>query len=466
MFSTLPAELLLSIASYLDDHTDTLHLAYCCHAFYRLLLPKVFKSLDLLNHRNGHLCHLVHKFISNPQFAREVRTLRVYNGWRPTSSVRYDQEPIHALLVAIFGPGDDLSAWERGLQIDQDNDAFLALLLHLLPNLESLWVQVHDVSNHTLNMLGRIAYMDKHFQSNMPLSNLREITVELWDAQGGIGTDDVLPIFRLPSLRSFHGKMICDGDNNDDSNDDDNEFDAAGYMPGNAGSSSVTHIDLRSSCSRKGFADLINAPKRLESFVFEHSNDPNLSEDEDVYASRFYPPLHKHRNSLQEIVLAYDESTGDEHYGWDYVGSFVDFPALKKLRLRSTSILDWEQWGAGEEASKNTLKDVLPPSLETLIIDGMQGAQMEELAKGFAILLSGGNPHCPFLRYVEITSDWMSEEQSTEESNLRPRPIPDMLPEYASFKDTIELLCSAAGVEFCLRDLHVEHIIEENRSSR
>ncbi|KAL4763650.1 uncharacterized protein BDW70DRAFT_131266 [Aspergillus foveolatus] len=315
-------------------------------------------------------------------------------------------------------------------------------------------------------MLGRIAYTDKHFQSNMPLLNLREITVEWWDAQDAIGTDHILPIFRLPSLRSFHGKMICDADNNDDSNDDDHEFDAAGYIPGNAGSSSVAHIDLRSCCSRKGFADLINAPKRLESFVFEHSNDPNQSEDENVYASRFYPPLRKHRNSLQEIVLAYDESIDGEYYGWDYVGSFADFTALKKLRLRSTSILDWEQWGAGEEASRNTLKDVLPPSLETLIIDGMQRDQMEELANAFAVLLSGGNPHCPNLRYVEITSDWMSEEQSTEESNRRPRPIPDMLPEYASFKDIIESLCSGAGVEFCLRDLHVEHIIEENRSSR
>ncbi|KAL3436874.1 hypothetical protein BDV09DRAFT_183830 [Aspergillus tetrazonus] len=312
------------------------------------------------------------------------------------------------------------------------------------------------------DLLPAIAYMDKHFQSNMPLLNLREITVEWSYAQGGIGTDHILPIFQFPSLRSFHGKMIRDADSN---GDDDYEFDVAEYIPGDAGSSSVTHIDLRSSCSRKGFSDLINAPKRLESFVFEHSNDPNQSEDDNLYASRFYSALRKHRNSLQEIVLAYDELTDDD-YGWDYVGSFVDFTTLKKLRLRSTSILDWEQWGGWEKLSKNTLEDVLPPSLETLIIDGMQSAQMKTLANEFAILLSGGNPHCPNLRYVEITSDWMSEEQSTEVSNLRPRPIPDMLPEYASFKDTIESLCFGAGVEFCLRDLHVEHIIRENRRSR
>ncbi|KAL4756060.1 uncharacterized protein BDW70DRAFT_145487 [Aspergillus foveolatus] len=272
-------------------------------------------------------------------------------------------------------------------------------------------------------MLGRIAYTDKHLQSNMPLSNLREITLEWWDAQSGIGAYHVLPIFRLTSLHSFHGKMICDRDNNNDSNTNDN----------NSG----------------GFADLINTSKRLESFVFEHS-EPNYSEDKNIYASQLYSLLHKHRNSLQEIVLAYNKLTGSKYYGWDYIRSFVDFTALKKLRLRST----------------NTLKDVLPPSLETLIIDGMQRAQIEESANGFAILLSGENPHCLFLRYVEITSDWMSEEQSTEESILRPRPIPDMLPEYASFKDTIESFCSGAGVEFCLRDLHVEHIIEENRSSQ
>jgi hypothetical protein len=80
MFSTLPAELLLQIASYLGDHTDTLHLASCCHAFYPLLLPKVFTSLDLIEHRNGHLSHLTHTLACNRTLAREVRTLHVNSG--------------------------------------------------------------------------------------------------------------------------------------------------------------------------------------------------------------------------------------------------------------------------------------------------------------------------------------------------------------------------------------------------
>src|SRR3954453_12011851 len=116
MLSTLPAELLLSIASYLDSHTDTLRLASCCRAFYPLLLPKVFTSLDLIEHRNGHLSHLVHTLASKPALAQEVRTLCVPNGWRPTSGVRYEQEVILPILKSALGPDGNLSTWDWELQ--------------------------------------------------------------------------------------------------------------------------------------------------------------------------------------------------------------------------------------------------------------------------------------------------------------------------------------------------------------
>jgi hypothetical protein len=107
MLSKLPAELLLSIASYLDSHTDTLRLASCCRAFYPLLLPKVFTSLDLIEQRNGHLSHLVHALAFKPALAQAVRTFRVSHGWRPTSGVRYEQEVILPVLKSILGPVDD-----------------------------------------------------------------------------------------------------------------------------------------------------------------------------------------------------------------------------------------------------------------------------------------------------------------------------------------------------------------------
>ncbi|KAL3472615.1 hypothetical protein BJX99DRAFT_235248 [Aspergillus californicus] len=466
MLSALPAELLLMIASHLDDHLDTLYLAYCCHAFYPLLLPKVFTSLDLLEHRNGHLSHLTHTLGSDKKLANEVRTLRAYPGWRRTSRVRYDQSIMQPRLVAILGPDDSLPDWERELQNRDSSEAWLCVLLHLLPNLENFHMEVHEPSDYApLSMLHRISlsYTDKRPGLNLlPLSNLRDISLEWWFTDGSIGMDRVLPLFYLPSLRTFTGKMISEGAGHEVFGDED--FDARAYVPANAGYSNVTHITLWMSSSWTGFADLIHAPKRLESFVFEHSNEPNDISGDNIYSSRFHPPLYRHRESLQELVLTYDDCTNGGYDDWDFVGSFVEFTALKKLQLRAVSTLAWrEEWMDGSKVSTNSLTDVLPRSLETLIINDMASEHMGELARGFAQLVSDGNSHCPDLKYVEIEGNWMSEQQTTEESNMRPRPIPDMLPEYASFKETVGSLCASVGVEFYLRDLHVDDIMEMNR---
>ncbi|KAJ6100354.1 hypothetical protein N7467_001889 [Penicillium canescens] len=136
---------------------DTLRLASYCRAFYPLLLPKVFTSLDLIEHGNGHLSHLVHTLPFNPTLAQEVRTFRVSYGWRPTSGVRYEQEVILPVLKSTLGPDDNLSTWDWELQSRGKNDAWTVLLLALLSNLEDLVLQVHEFSNYTLEWMVRIA---------------------------------------------------------------------------------------------------------------------------------------------------------------------------------------------------------------------------------------------------------------------------------------------------------------------
>jgi hypothetical protein len=260
--------------------------------------------------------------------------------------------------------------------------------------------------------------------------------------------------------------MICDGGSSDEEYAEDQAFDAASYVPDNVRYSNVTRIHLKSSCSRRGFANLIGAPKSLESFIFEHSNNPNYADDEGMYASRYYPPLQSHRETLQTLTLT-DECTNNfsvyELYDYDYVGSFAGFSALKELRLQISHILDWDRgWSGLNETSRNRFSDVLPLSLESLILDGLQKEHTTELAKAFKDLLFGGKYRCPNLTYLEVKGNYMHVDQSTEESNAKPRPIPAMLEEFADFKLELELLCSAAGVGFRLRDLHVEDIIKLN----
>ncbi|KAJ5206387.1 hypothetical protein N7491_002994 [Penicillium cf. griseofulvum] len=458
MLSTLPAELLLSIASYLDSHTDTLRLASCCRAFYPLLLPKVFTSLDMIEYRNGQLSHLVHTLALKPSLAQEVRTLRVSHGWRPTSGVRYEQEVILSLLKSTLAPYDTLSSWEWELQIEGNNDAWTVLLLALLPNLEDLVLEVHDFSNYTLEWMVRIA--EKEISG---LSKLRHFTVVCSDVDGGIDSLYLISILQLPSLLSVCGHMIFDDDGSYEGYAEDQRFDAASYVPDNVRYSNVTHIHLKSSRSRRGFANLINAPKSLESFVFEYSDNLNYADDKRMYASRYYPPLQRHRETLQTLTLT-DEYTnnypGYQFNDYDYVGSFAGFSALKELWLQIPHILDWDS--DVDKTLRNRFSDVLPLSLERLILDGLKEEHTTELADAFKDLFLGGKYRCPNLTYLEVKGNWMHVQQSTEESNAKPRPIPVMLKEFADFKVELELLCSAAGVGFRLRDLHVEAIIKHN----
>ncbi|KAJ5741695.1 hypothetical protein N7533_011104 [Penicillium manginii] len=461
MLSTLPAELLLSIASYLDSHTDTLRLASSCRTLYPLLLPKVFTSLDLIQQQNGQLSHLVHTLAFKPALAQEVRTLRVSHGLRPTSGVRYEQEVVLPILKSARIPNDNLSMWDRELQSEENNDAWTVLLLALLPNLQDLVLQVHEYSNYTLEWMARTAEKE-----SSALSQLRHLTVVCSDTDGGLSSENFLPILRLPSLRSFCGHMICDGGSTDEEYAEDQEFHAASYVPDKTRYSNVTHIHLKSSCSRRGFAELIAAPKSLESFIFEHSNNPNYSDDDGMYASRYYPPLLRHRETLQTLILT-DECTDDyaayQSHDYDYVGSFAGFSALKKVRLQISHILDWNQdWGNRGKTSTNRFSDILPLSLESLVLDDLETEHTAELAEAFKDLLLGGRCCCPNLTYLEVKGNWMHVQQSTEESNAKPRPIPAMLEEFADFKVELDLVCSAAGVEFHLRDLHVEDIIKQN----
>ncbi|KAL4863003.1 hypothetical protein BDV12DRAFT_206857 [Aspergillus spectabilis] len=460
VFSTLPAELLLQIASYLEDHTDTLHLAFCCHAFYPLLLPKVFTSLDLIEHRHGHLSHLTHTVASNPTLAREVRTLRVNNGWRPTSSVRYDPAIIQPLLESALGPEGELSVWEPALQDREDNDVYLALLLQLLPNLETLVLEPLSMY-FTGRLISRIALGEKPFDSNPPLSNLRHFTGMWSTVEYGLRSTSFLPFFRLPSLRTFSGKSVCDGG---DSDDEDYEplisLDEPGY-------SNVTHINLQSSYSPLGFPDLIRASKRLESFIFNHSDTVCYGWDEYLDPPKIYESLCKHRESLEELEIGYDADLAGNNppEESDFIGSFTHFRALKKLRVQIANVLYWGGDWPDEDDPENTLQNILPVSLESLILEDLAKSHIETLAKALEVLLSGEKYRCPNLVYLEIRGWWMHEDQSTEESNAIPRPIPAFLPEFATFKAHVELLCVDVGVEFCLRDSHIESIIEWNRAN-
>ncbi|KAJ5550262.1 hypothetical protein N7535_001799 [Penicillium sp. DV-2018c] len=241
MLSELPVELLLSIASYLDYqgryHGDVLRLASSCRACYSLLVPTVYASLDLTSHFSGRLSLLVHTLACKPALAQKVRTLSVSH-WQKTSDLqnpRYEQEIILPVLKSVLRPDESLSTWERVLR-RYDHvacDAWTALLLSLLPNLQDLVLVIEKSSGYTIKWMAKVAQ-----EESSTLSKLRNLTIasDLLHTSGPFSSSHFIPILRLPSLRSFCGDMIID----DGTDDEDNALVSTSDLPDNIGYSNVT----------------------------------------------------------------------------------------------------------------------------------------------------------------------------------------------------------------------------------
>ncbi|KAJ5549891.1 hypothetical protein N7461_004589 [Penicillium sp. DV-2018c] len=474
MLSELPTELLLSIASYLDDHKNTLRLASSCRAFYSLLLPTAYASLDLTSDLSGDLSLLVETLARKPALAQAVRTLSVSHWHREPGgrNPRYEQETILPVLKSVLAPDKRLWIWEWVLERYDDAawDAWTTLLVSLLPNLQDLTLDINDFSTYTLKWMAKVAQ-----EESSALSKLRNLTVtceNLSSTRGGFSSSLFLPLFRLPSLRSFCGHMIID----DDMDDEWREYNAlvsTSHLPENIGYSNVTEIHLRTCYSLRGFEDFINAPKRLESFIFEYEFPESLGIHrlELMCRSRYFPPLSRHRETLHTLRLT-DGEANNCRGDYEFFGSLTGFSALKNLQLPTYQILDWDRgghvpdWGLNPGWSESDIRktpkigfgDVLPPSLETLILDNLELEHTTGLAKAFKDLLLGGKHRCPNPTYLEIKGDHMY----LDPPGAKLYPIPPMSQEFAECKSEIEGLCLAAGVSFCFRDLSVETIIQLN----
>ncbi|KAL3470867.1 hypothetical protein BJX99DRAFT_263808 [Aspergillus californicus] len=456
MISGLPHEILLLISSHLASPADTLRLASCCQKFHDLLTPEVYNTVQLEDGREWHMSRLTHTLARNPQLAKLVRSLRHSDGAISCyhHGAYYDDKTIHPLLEAATPCSKELATWEKQLKADVGDDPWLAILLPLLTNLEELEMVIHWPSSYTRKMLQRIT----QGPPNPCLARLREVSVRFWDTEGGLRTSYVYPFFRLPSLRGFTGNMLQDGrfegeDLHRDESDYESDYEGdeakeAAY-PGSECFSTVTRLHVHYSNSEKGLPDLISAPKRLESFVYEYNG--STGEYTPFDARAFYGSLCKHRESLAEITLCEDiwSYSVDEPVDVKFVGSFKDFTALRKLRLRGQNILDWEESGSG---FKNTLSDVLPESLESLIIESFDECDSVGLTAELETLVRNINSTCPNLAVLEIKGHIEKPAPLTtlNQEITWPHPVPELADDYIEMTACLASLCRQARIRFRL----------------
>ncbi|KAF8309977.1 hypothetical protein DL93DRAFT_2084921, partial [Clavulina sp. PMI_390] len=319
-------------------------------------------------------------------------------------------------LVTIFEtlPGLGL---RNGLLLHGGNDGVFIVLLHLLPKLRTLEIEVEEPS------IRRIAYACFGvFGGRVPISlqSIVELSISSEgdpEIDGGFETEEVVPFMTLPSLRTFTMHNFSGSEprhlqigvprkhtpstspNHGHSTALSPCFDkmSTGYTLF-AKSGSITHLSFRSAVVS---CDLLNRilalPIRLERFEFEFGDyDPNYG---GFCASKFLPGLMSHSSSLKELIITCELP----YFEWEehdaLIGSLSGMVALETLRIPSQILLasdeeaqndseiddddddnnndDDEADGWHLRLSDNTpnstphnpLDDLLPPNIHSLELD-------------------------------------------------------------------------------------------------
>ncbi|KAL2810733.1 hypothetical protein BJX63DRAFT_303885 [Aspergillus granulosus] len=426
MLSTIPREIVLLVTNHLDNHKDILNLASCTQDFHALLLPRAFTSIVLADESFYQLTRLTHTLAQSPKCAQAVRVLR-FDPNLPTAPgipeggrVKYNQEVIVPLLKTLTSSRKDVAEWEKDLKQEENMDAWIAILLSLVPNLEELAMTFFWPSLYVRRLLAKNT---KPGTNSTFLPRLKKIRARWWDTENGLRSSYIFPFFRLPSLRTFNGVMIDDGtpyDKEDlrgeENPEDDNLYDESfeeypdyetdpegdfRFYPGSEDFSGVTHIQLEYSNTGKGFPDLIRACQKLVVFIYEHGHCGNLDQ---LAPRRFYPSLCKHKSSLEELAICYDrwwDAVGEEAER-QFIGSFVEFRVLKRLRLRGDNLIIRDGGGEEFEAAKMP-GEMLPPSLETLTIEDFSAcADPKGLMKQLKDLRNAVELQCPNLVSLKV----------------------------------------------------------------
>ncbi|KAL3452042.1 hypothetical protein BJX65DRAFT_267405 [Aspergillus insuetus] len=462
--TSLPTELLLLIITHLENQKDILNLASTRRDLYSLLYTHAFTSLRLDDNSHYQVTRLTHVLAQKPQCARAVRVLRFEpdlfhnpRGVPVEEHVKYDAGVIRPIVKKLTSAllsdvnakkkntNKDTDAlvdatvanWEKALKGGDQIDLWIALVLLLVPGVEELSltflygsvyirklllvVTTSMTMNNEMLLPGGADGLEPPLSSFF--SRLHTLSARWCDTENGVPSSYILPFFRLPSLREFNGVSITDGGPDDEYDlrgtgpprnqdyyyfyddgdyepypeyDDDPEEYFHRY-PGDEDFSNVTHITLTESNSEMGFPDLIRACRRLVSFVYEYGECGGTLGR--LAPRRFYGSLCKHKDWLEELTICYDDwacGNGDPLES-EFIGSFRDFKVLKRLRVRGVNILvqDWKM-----------PFDLLPPSLESLLIEDFPAENNQNLIEQLRELRSVAQSQCPNLASLRVGGYW------------------------------------------------------------
>ncbi|KAF4178606.1 hypothetical protein CNMCM8694_004136 [Aspergillus lentulus] len=244
----LPTEIILSIATHLTSHKDRFHFARCCHRLFDIVYPCTFHPIELPEYCTLDLSWLI-RFLYRRKACLSVVNLIL---GRP---ICYSKKHVHSKELPtiddkIIAEVDELvdyyngwATWRKELRHGDNCDAWVALLLYILPSLRTMeWFWVESRTRYAAKLVDEVILHRDLFEGSGPLGKLEKVLLK--------GT----------------GRRV-----------DDQRFDR--FVPEmKNGASRVTHLELRQSTTRMGFERLITLCTGLRSFKYYYEPGPFIFE--------------------------------------------------------------------------------------------------------------------------------------------------------------------------------------------
>jgi hypothetical protein len=235
-FDHLPLEIQRLIAGYLAP-PSRLHVARCSRLLYHLYMPLLYEKVflhDPLPCR--YVAAVVRNIIRDPGLAVGVQWLQIA-AWEPVYKKKgadgkdkdsIGQAPVEG-FTGLFGDTADVTPilekvklasptdaeeklWTAALS-GHDSDAWVGLLLTLVPNLRFLEIQLPVVTKYVPWVIHHAA--NGGFGPVSVLRALSTLRVHGWDTETGLDFPIIAPAVKLPSLRRFSACHLADSGDQD-----------------------------------------------------------------------------------------------------------------------------------------------------------------------------------------------------------------------------------------------------------
>ncbi|KAJ5114794.1 hypothetical protein NUU61_000553 [Penicillium alfredii] len=470
MFAKLPTEILLLILDLVGTKNDWLSLARSCRSLYEWMIPMLYTSIDTPCLCVGSHRALVHTLLLYPELAQSVRHLKLgklpydtdrkvfelhrHEHYESPESIRR----LHNAVQNLSHRGWEETQWIEDLDSGEHRDPWLAVLLYLVPNIETLELFWGGTgTRYSEWVLTRASKQSRPFDSQRAFQSLHTAVIKVLDDEGlGFKLPRVAPFFRFPSMHTFKGQLMTDF------------YLEHNILPPN--SSPITHLELAQSSGETGFIDLIAPCTNLRTFKFTQQEDDVSMYDYTKHYFRTLAPtelrkaLALKKDTLESMEVSFYRRTSyfGGTYSEDWIGSMADFRMLRNVHIRAPNFL-----GIGHSGDKHNpvprvpLIEFLPGSLETLWVSDIEPWAESIMMRELLELVHAVGEMFPHLRAIDVEAEkWQRLDMSETDMDACVESYPDYLhllrPEVIQLTEELRTVCHERGIEFHVRVTAVE----------